>query len=128
MNKHKRGEALTIILIGLAIGCVVSYVTASKKAQELANATGHDVYVGDVIADEPVQSLTYPIVGAVAGWGVSKLMDGGADRSKSSSQDNNVSINADGNVSVNISGNSSSRSDTRLDNRNEDSFNNNQNK
>lgn len=121
-NLKKRGEVMLAILIGLAVGCVVTWVSASKKAQDLANESGREVAVGDVIVDNPGESLAYPMIGAAAGWGVSKLLAGG-DNSKSSSQDNAVRISADGNVNVTISGNSSSRTDNRNDTRADDSYN-----
>lgn len=118
-TRNNSGEALTAILVGLAVGCVVAWFSAAEKAQQRADVTGEDVAVFDMVKEEPAQSIGYPILGAAAGWGVSKLLDGG-NNSKSNSRDNNVNIDSDGNVVVNIAGDTSTSVDTSNQNYNND--------
>lgn len=81
MNK-KSGEVLTAILIGLALGGVLSVVRYNSWAQATANLRGTEIGVGDYVAERPLEAIGYPVLGAAAGWGVGELLDGGDDDEK----------------------------------------------
>ena len=78
MNR-KSGEVFTIVLIGLALGGVLSAVRYNQWAQNEANLRGMEIGVGDYIAERPLEAIGYPVLGAVAGWGVGAILDDGGD-------------------------------------------------
>lgn len=77
--RAKSGEILTVVLIGLALGSVISVVRYNQWAQQTANLRGVEIGAGDYVAERPLEAIGYPILGAAAGWGVGELLDSGDD-------------------------------------------------
>ncbi|MCO6401335.1 MAG: hypothetical protein J5I99_08925 [Verrucomicrobia bacterium] len=75
---RKSGEVITLVLVGLALGSVATMIRAHSWAQQRANEMGAPVGAGAFFSERPVEALSYPVLGAAAGWGISALADNSA--------------------------------------------------
>lgn len=113
---NKRGEVVTGLLIGLAVGGIIWLVNANNYAAEKANREGGTVYFSEYAKEEPGESALMVFGPAAAGAGVGWLLDAlsGGDKG-GNSQDNNIDIDAEGGVYVTVSGNSEVQTDNDTD-------------
>lgn len=117
---NRSGEVMTIMLVGLAFGVAALWIDAYGRANERAEQVGGYVYTWDMVKEDPVKAVSYPVIGAAAGWGVGKLLDAG-EGGGGSSRDNNIDIDSEGGVYVTVSGDSSVQTDSRTDIREDNS-------
>ena len=108
---NKRGEVVTGLLIGLAVGGIIWLVNANNYAAEKANKQGGTVYFSEYAKDEPAESALVVFGPAAAGAGVGWLLDAISGDKGGSSRDNNIDIRSNGGVSVVVSGDSDVRTD-----------------
>lgn len=102
MKRKTSGEVLTAILIGLALGGVLSVVRYNAWAQQAANLRGVEIGVADYMSEKPLEAFGYPVLGAAAGWGVGELLDSGDDDEPD--QPRNVVVTSGRDSTVVISG------------------------
>lgn len=119
---NKRGEVVTGLLIGLAVGGIIWLVNANNYAAEKANQQGGTVYFSEYAKDEPAESALVVFGPAAAGAGVGWLLDAiSGDKGGGSSRDNNIDIRSNGGVSVVVSGDSEVTTDNDTDIREDNS-------
>lgn len=119
---NKRGEVVTGLLIGLAVGGIIWLVNANNYAAEKANKQGGTVYFSEYAKDEPAESALVVFGPAAAGAGVGWLLDAiSGDKGGGSSRDNNIDIRSNGGVSVVVSGDSEVTTDNDTDIREDNS-------
>lgn len=119
---NKRGEVVTGLLIGLAVGGIIWLVNANNYAAEKANKQGGTVYFSEYAKDEPAESALVVFGPAAAGAGVGWLLDAiSGDKDGGSSRDNNIDIRSNGGVSVVVSGDSEVTTDNDTDIREDNS-------
>lgn len=119
---NKRGEVVTGLLIGLAVGGIIWLVNANNYAADKANREGGTVYFSEYAKDEPAESAVTVFGPAAAGAGIGWLLDTLSGGGKGgNSRDNNIDIDAEGGVYVTVSGDSSVHTESRTDIREDNS-------
>ena len=108
MKNSKSGEAMIIGAVVALIGSIlVSYFSAANDAQIMANASGQEVSVMDMVdGGDVVQALAATAVGAAAGWAVDELKDD--DKGEDAPEVPTVQVTAGGDAQVTVSGNDAS--------------------
>jgi hypothetical protein len=117
-NKSNDGEAMTLALVGLLIGCVILYINTGEQAQMMANSTGKDASQWEVIKSDPGTSVATVLLPAAAGWGIGYALDKVTGKDSSDSQDTRLDIRGnEAPVTVYVTGNptTTTRTDTRTD-------------
>ena len=119
---NNRGEVVTGLLIGLAVGGIIWLVNANNYAADKANREGGTVYFSEYAKDEPGESALMVFGPAAAGAGIGWVLDALSGGGKGgSSRDNNIDIDSEGGVYVTVSGDSSVQTESRTDIREDNS-------